>query len=309
MNLESTEVKVESAKPAANPARTGLACGITAYTMWGFFPIYFRWLAHVSPWTVLCHRVVWSVLFLSIVVTWRKEWAEVLPIVRKPRNLALLALGGVLIAINWLVFIYAVGSGQTLQSSLGYFINPLFSVALGMVFLQERLRRWQWVAVVVAICAVVNLAVRGARFPWIALSLAGSFGLYGLVRKKVNINSLHALLIETAVLFPVSALFLIVLPNGDFSGGTWGLLSILGVLTATPLLFFGAALRSLKLSTVGFLQYIGPTLQFAVAVLLFNEALDTTKLGSFVLCWIAIGIYVADSIWGQRTMGVADRPE
>jgi len=309
MNFETTDVSVQSAKQTANPARAGLACGIMAYTMWGFFPIYFRWLAHVSPWTVLCHRVVWSVLFLGIVVTWRKEWAEVLPIVRKPRNLALLALGGVLIAINWLVFIYAVGSGQTLQSSLGYFINPLFSVALGMVFLQERLRPWQWVAVVVAICAVVNLAVSGSRFPWIALSLAGSFGLYGLVRKKVNTNSLHALLIETAVLFPVSALFLIVLPNGDYSGSTWGLLSILGVLTATPLLFFGAALRRLKLSTIGFLQYIGPTLQFAVAVLLFNEALDSTKLGSFVLCWIAIGIYVGDSIWGHRTMGVADRPE
>jgi chloramphenicol-sensitive protein RarD len=221
----------------------------------------------------------------------------------------LLSAGGVLIAINWLVFIYAVGSGQTLQSSLGYFINPLFSIALGMVFLHERLRPLQWVAVVVAFCAVANLAVRGGEFPWIALSLAGSFGLYGLVRKKVNINSLHALLVETAVLFPVATLFLFALPDADLSTGTWGLLSILGILTATPLLFFGAALRRLQLSTLGFLQYIGPTLQFGVAVLLFNEALDTMKLGSFVLCWVAIGIYVADSLWGHRTMGVADRPE
>jgi chloramphenicol-sensitive protein RarD len=130
-----------------------------------------------------------------------------------------------------------------------------------------------------------------------------------LVRKKVNINSLHALLVETAVLFPVATLFLFALPDADLSTGTWGLLSILGILTATPLLFFGAALRRLQLSTLGFLQYIGPTLQFGVAVLLFNEALDTTKLGSFVLCWVAIGIYVADSLWGHRTMGVADRPE
>jgi chloramphenicol-sensitive protein RarD len=309
MKSQATEVSVQPPERAANPARAGLVCGVTAYTMWGFFPIYFRWLAHVSPWTVLCHRVVWSVVLLSLVVTWRREWSQVLPIVRSPRNLALLSVGGVLIAINWLVFIYAVGSGQTLQSSLGYFINPLFSVALGMFFLHERLRPWQWLAVIVAICAVVNLAVRGAGFPWIALSLAGSFGLYGLVRKKVDINSLHALLIETAVLFPVAALVLLVVPTATFSTSTWGLLSILGVLTATPLLFFGAALRRLKLSTIGFLQYIGPTLQFMVAVLLFNEALDTTKLGSFVLCWIAIGIYVADSIWGHRTMGVADRPE
>jgi chloramphenicol-sensitive protein RarD len=309
MKSQTNAIAATTVERVANPARAGLACGITAYTMWGFFPIYFRWLAHVSPWTVLCHRVVWSVVFLSLVVTWRKEWAQVLPIVRNPRSLGLLSVGGVLIAINWLVFIYAVGSGQTLQSSLGYFINPLFSIALGMVFLHERLRPLQWVAVVVAICAVANLAVRGGEFPWIALSLAGSFGLYGLVRKKVNINSLHALLVETAVLFPVATLFLFALPDADLSTGTWGLLSILGILTATPLLFFGAALRRLQLSTLGFLQYIGPTLQFGVAVLLFNEALDTTKLGSFVLCWVAIGIYVADSLWGHRTMGVADRPE
>jgi chloramphenicol-sensitive protein RarD len=309
MKSHTTEASAQLTKRTTNPARVGLVCGVTAYTMWGFFPIYFHWLAQVSPWTVLCHRVVWSVAFLSLVITWRKEWGEVLPIVRRQRDLGLLALGGVLIAINWLVFIYAVGSGQTLQSSLGYFINPLFSVALGMVFLQERLRPLQWVAVVVAISAVVNLAVVGAGFPWIALSLAGSFGLYGLVRKKVNTNSLHALLVETAVLFPAALLALCILPAGERSTLTWGLLSFLGVLTATPLLFFGAALRRLKLSTVGFLQYIGPTLQFAVAVLLFNEALDTGKMGSFVLCWVAIGIYVADSIWGHRTMGVADRPE
>ena len=309
MNSRTTEPAQLPAKNAANSARAGLFCGITAYTMWGFFPIYFHRLSHVSPWTVLCHRVVWSVMFLGLVVTWRKEWPQILPIVRKPRNLGLLALGGVLIAINWLVFIYAVGSGQTLASSLGYFINPLFSVALGMVFLRERLRPWQWVAVGVAVMAVANLAIRGAGFPWIALTLAASFGLYGLVRKKVDINSLHALLVETAVLLPVAAVALFVMPPSEFSRGTWGLLSVLGVLTATPLLFFGAALRRLKLSTVGFLQYIGPTLQFAIAVLLFNEALDTGKLGSFVLCWVGIAIYVADSIWGHRAMGLADRPE
>jgi chloramphenicol-sensitive protein RarD len=309
MKSETTEASVGSRARPANPVRAGLLCGITAYTMWGFFPIYFHWLSHVSPWTVLCHRVVWSVIFLGLVVTWRKEWPHILSIVRKPRNLGLLSLGGVLIAINWLVFIYAVGSGQTLASSLGYFINPLFSVALGMVFLSERLRPWQWVAVVVAIAAVVNLALRGAGFPWIALTLAGSFGLYGLVRKKVNVNSLHALLVETAVLFPVAVLTLFLAPATALSPGTCGLLLTLGVVTATPLLFFGAALRRLNLSTVGFLQYIGPTLQFAVAVLFLNETLDTTKLSSFVLCWLGIGIYVADSIWAHRTMGVDDRPE
>lgn len=287
----------------------GLLYGIAAYTMWGFFPIYFRFLAHVSPWTVLCHRIVWSVLFLGGVVTVRREWTRVVPVIRSPRDLALLALGGVLIAINWLVFIYAVGSGQTLQSSLGYFINPLFSMALGMIFLHERLRAWQWVAVGIALVAVVNLALLGGGFPWIALSLAASFGFYGLVRKKVDINSLHALLVETTVLLPVAVLALTLLPAQRFSGGTWGLMLMLGILTATPLLLFGAAVRQLRLSTLGFLQYIGPTLQFAVAVGLFREPLDKARLASFVLCWVAIAIYVVDSLHNHRAMGLADRPE
>jgi len=288
---------------------TGLLFGIAAYTMWGFFPIYFKFLSHVPPWRVLCHRILWSVGFLGVVITLRKEWPQVLPVIRNPRGMAFLAMGAVLIAMNWLVFIYAVGSGQTLQASLGYFINPLFSVALGMIFLHERLRPWQWIAVGVALVAVVNLAWLGAGFPWIALSLAGSFGLYGLVRKKVDLNSLHALLVETTILFPIAALVLAWAPAYSFTADTWGLISMLGILTATPLLCFGAALRRLSLSTIGFLQYIGPTLQFVVAVGLFGERLDLTKGLSFVLCWVAIAVYVADSIRSRRTMGLADRPE
>lgn len=277
--------------------------------MWGIFPLYFRALTHVSPWVILGHRILWSAVFLGMIVSFRREWPQVLPVVRQPRSLLLLALGGVLIAINWLVFVYAVVTGHVLESSLGYFINPLFSVALGMVFLRERLRPWQWAAVFIAGTAVANLAFRGERIPWIALSLAGSFGLYGLVRKKVNINSLHGLLIETIVLLPFALVGLAFVPPGRADPATLGLLSFLGVITATPLLLFGAAVRRLPLSTMGFLQYVGPTLQFLVAILVFREPLDRVKFISFALCWAGIAVYVADSLRAHVAQPVADRPE
>jgi len=289
--------------------RAGLGYGLAAYTMWGVFPIYFRALTHVSPWVILGHRILWSAVFLSVIVSIRREWPLLLRVVRQRRNLILLAAGGVLIAVNWLVFIHAVVTRQVLESSLGYFINPLFSVALGMVFLRERLRRWQWVAVVIAGVAVANLTFRGERIPWIALTLAVSFGLYGLVRKKVDINTLHGLLVETMVLLPVALLGLMSLPLSQPNPGTFGLLSFLGVITATPLLFFGAAVRRLPLSTIGFLQYVGPTLQFLVAILVFREPLDHAKLVSFGLCWVGIAVYVADSVRTHTAQPVADRPE
>jgi len=217
--------------------------------------------------------------------------------------------GAVLIALNWLLFIYAVATKQLLQASLGYFINPLLSVALGMIFLRERLRGWQWLAVFIALSAVFNLALRGVGFPWLAVSLAGSFGLYGLVRKSVDINSMHGLTIESALLFPIAAPMLLVWHPKPIPLPTIGLLSLSGVITAVPLLCFGAALRRLQLSTMGFLQYVGPTLQFLVAVCLFREPLDSARLGSFALCWLAIAVYVIDSLVNRRVTPVADEPE
>jgi len=289
--------------------RAGLGYGLAAYTMWGVFPLYFRTLTHVSPWVIIGHRILWSAIFLALLISIRREWSQVLPVVRQPRSLLLLTAGGVLIAVNWLVFVYAVVTGHVLEASLGYFINPLFSVALGMVFLRERLRSWQWVAVAIAAVAVANLTFRGERVPWIALSLAVSFGLYGLVRKKVNINSLHGLLVETTVLLPLAVIGLISFPLQQPTPTTLGLLSLLGVITAAPLLSFGAALRRLPLSTMGFLQYVGPTLQFLVAIFAFREPLDHTKLLSFGLCWAGIAVYVADSVRTHTTPPVADRPE
>lgn len=281
----------------ARTGRTGLVYGLSAYTLWGVFPLYFKALARVPPLTVLCHRVVWSALFLAVVITVRKEWPALGPVLRVRRQVALLIAGSVLIALNWLLFIYSVGSSQVLQASLGYFINPLLSIVLGLVFLREKLRRWQWVAVAVALLGILNLAFRSTGLPWLALSLAATFGFYGLVRKKLDMNSLHALLVETAVLVPVSVPLLAVLPHGESTPLTWSLLLLLGVVTAVPLLLFGAAVRRLSMSTIGFLQYVGPTLQFTMATVVLHEPLDRHKLGSFILCWIAIAIYLADSLW------------
>jgi chloramphenicol-sensitive protein RarD len=293
-----------------SPLRGGLAYGLTSYIMWGFIPLYFRAVSHVPPLIVLCHRVCWSVLFMSLIVSFRAEWKAIWPVVHNRRNLVLLSSGALLIAVNWLTFILAISTGHLLQASLGYFINPIFSIALGMLFLRERLHGWQWLAVFVAATAVVNLALRGSGFPWIAVSLAISFGLYGLVRKKVDINSLHGLTIESILLFPIAILALVLLPNEKMTPGTWGLLSLSGICTAVPLLFYGAALRRLSLSTLGFLQYVGPTLQFLVAIWLFHESLDPAKLASFLLCWLGIVIYIADSLlYRRRPQPVADEPE
>ena len=299
----------EASRAGGRSARAGLIYGFGAYSLWGVFPLYFHLLAEVPPWIVLCHRIAWSALFLGLVVSMRGEWDALGPILRSRRQVLLLAAGSGLIALNWLIFIYAVGSHQVLETSLGYFINPLLSVALGVVVLRERLRPWQWVAVVIAGVAVANLALRGAGFPWIAVSLACSFGFYGLVRKKVDVNSLHGLLVETALLFPLALVALAFVPARAVPAAALGILSLSGIITAVPLLMFGAALRRLRLSTVGFLQYISPTLTFVVALAVFHEPLDRVKLASFALCWLGIAIYTTDSVLSRQPQAVANEPE
>jgi chloramphenicol-sensitive protein RarD len=312
VNVKTAPALAVAPTPATSreqSSRTGLLCGLAAYTAWGFIPLYFRAVSEVSPFIVLCHRIFWSVLFLVVVISVRRQWPLIWPVLRNRRSMLLLSAGAILIAINWLVFIYSVASRHVLQSSLGYFINPLFSIFLGMIFLGERLRRFQWLAVLIAGTGVLNLALRSDRFLWIALALAASFGTYGLVRKKVDIDSLHGLLVETVVLLPV-ALGVLALPVAHrISGATLGVLSLSGVVTAIPLLFFGVALRKLKLSTMGFLQYVGPTLQFLVARVIFHEPLDQGKILSFGLCWLAIAVYAADSILTRQPQAIADEPE
>ncbi|HSU57533.1 MAG TPA: EamA family transporter RarD [Candidatus Dormibacteraeota bacterium] len=290
-------------------ARRGLFCALGAYVGWGFIPLYFRAVSEVPPFIVLCHRICWSVLFLVGVVTFKKEWSSIWKVVRDRRSMVFLSAGAALIASNWLLFIYAVTTHQLLQASLGYFINPLLSIALGMIFLKEKLRGWQWFAVALAALAVANLAVQGRGFPWLALSLALTFGFYGLVRKKVNIDSLRGLLVETAILLPMAVVVLALPSAPGVTGHMLGLLSLSGVFTAVPLLLFGVGVRELKLSTLGFLQYAGPTLQFLVALLIFREPLAPAKLGSFGLCWAAIAVYAADSIINRVPQPLVDEPD
>jgi chloramphenicol-sensitive protein RarD len=309
---ESARTPGEAARPTGRErakSHAGLLFALSAYAIWGFIPLYFHALSHVPPLVVLCHRVIWSAVFIAFIVSIRKEWRPVILVLTRRRNLLLLSAGAVFIALNWLIFIYAVVSRQLLQASLGYFINPLLSVALGMIFLRERLQRWQWLALFLAILAVANLALHSGGAAWISVSLAATFGSYGLVRKKLDINSLHGLLIESSLLLPLAVVLLALLPAPVQSPGTRGLLSLSGIITAVPLLCFGAAVRQLSLATMGFLQYLGPTLQFLVAVCLFAEPVDRAKLGSFVLCWLAIGVYVLDSILNRYPQEVADEPE
>jgi chloramphenicol-sensitive protein RarD len=282
--------------PPGRESSLGFVYGFGAHAIWGVVPLYFHAMAEIAPWVVLCHRVIWSVGCLALVIFAQRGWTALGLVLRERRNLILLSVSAILIGVNWLLFIYAISSGQALHASLGYFMNPLLSVALGRVFLGERLRPWQWVAVAIVLAAVVNLSMRESGFPWLAISLAVSFGFYGLVRKRVNVNSLHALMVESLILLAPAFVALAFFSNWNSWRPKAGLLSLAGVITATPLLMFGAAVRRLRLATMGFLQYVGPTLQFVMATFVFHEPLNRTKLLSFIICWSGIAVYVSEGI-------------
>jgi chloramphenicol-sensitive protein RarD len=304
---DASPVHAQAAAHAS--ARAGLAYALAAYLAWGFVPAYFKLLAHVSPLVVLCHRVVWSVLFLAVLIAVQRRGADVWACARRrPVILALLA-STVFIAINWYVFIWAVSNGRVLQASLGYYINPLVNVMLGMVFLRERLRRWQAAGLTLAAAGVVVMAAFQGQLPWVSLALAFSFGLYALVRKTAAVGPLVGLTIETTLLLPVALVVLAGPKLGWFvpraPAAAWGtrtylLLALAGLVTAIPLLWFAAAARRLRLSTMGVLQYVSPTCQFLLAVFAYGEAFRWWHGVSFGLIWGALAIYTADSIRAYR---------
>lgn len=287
-------------------SRHGLLLGIAAYGVWGLIPFYFRSLGDLPPSEVLAHRVLWSLLFLAVLLTLWRRWPQVAVGVRSRRVLAALAVSAALIGLNWFTYIYSVMSQQVLQASLGYFITPLVNVLLGMVFLGERLRPLQLLGVVLASLGVLNLALAGAGLPWISLTLAVSFAFYGLLRKTTAIDSTQGLFVETALLSPLAAGWLAWLIASGTAvaprdpAGSLPLLMAGGVVTTVPLLCFVAAARQLRMSTLGFLQYLSPTLQFLVAVLAFKEPFSRTQLASFACIWLAIALYSADSLWLLR---------
>jgi len=263
-------------------------------------------LSAVPPLQVVAHRIVWSVLFLWIIIALRGTWRDLRDAFRNTRALLLLTASALLIATNWLVFIIAVGHAQVIQSSLGYFMTPFISVLLGVIFLQERLRRIQLISLLLAAMGVVLLTLQYGRFPWVALVLALTFGSYGLFRKIVSVDSLTGLTVETLLLGPAALGYLIYLSLQGNSAvpsvglQTSSLLALAGVVTAVPLLLFASAARRLRLATIGFLQYITPTLHFLLAVLLYKEPFTKAHLTSFLFIWGGLCCYSYDAWRGMR---------
>lgn len=281
--------------------------GVVAYGLWGLFPLYFHLLDAVSPVEVVANRVVWSLVFLAILTTFTRSWLRTWRAARVGRNVGLLSIAAAFLALNWGVYVYSVVTNQVVEASLGYFINPLVSVALGVLVLRERLRRAQWVAVGIAVVAVGVLTVSYGRLPWISLVLAGSFATYGLLKKQVGIGSVESLTIETAALAPlalgVMVWFAVRGESGLTSGDPWlaVLLVLLGLVTALPLLAFGGAATRIPLSTLGLLQYITPVLQFLIGVVIFHEVMTTGRWIGFVLVWISLVVMSADGLRAKRS--------
>jgi chloramphenicol-sensitive protein RarD len=289
-----------TAKTAAEETRDGVICALLAYLMWGVLPVYFKLVGTVAPLEVLAHRVIWAVPFGAVIILARRQGTEVRRAMTSPRMLAFLTISAVMIALNWLIYIVAVQRGQIFQASLGYYINPLMYVVVGVVFLGERLRRFQLVAVVLAAIAVTILTFIGGEIPWIALSLAVLFTIYGVIRKRVAIGGMSGLFVETLVLLPLAMGYWVWLLNtgtSDFSSRDpflSFLLVLAGPITILPLLLFVLAARRLPFSLIGFLQFIAPTLQFLMG-LLYGEVLTMAHMLCFGLIWIAVAFFVLDA--------------
>lgn len=279
-------------------ARRGLYFGLAAYGLWGVLPIYFKALAEVPAVDIVAHRIIWSLPFLALLLTTMAGWREVREAMASRRTMALLLLTALLIAVNWLLYVYAVVSGHILAGSLGYYLNPLMNVLLGRVVLKERLSGLQWAAVAMAAAGISALAVGALGQLWISLGLAVSFATYGLLRKIAPVDSVAGLSVETALLFPLAAAWLAwgVAAGQPSFGSTTNealLLALAGIVSTTPLLLFTGAARRLRYSTLGMLQFIAPTLQFLIAVLMYGEAFTTAHAVAFGAIWLALGLYVA----------------
>ncbi|MCI0508865.1 chloramphenicol-sensitive protein RarD [Chromohalobacter marismortui] len=292
---------------ADTDAVKGVTFGVTAYTLWGCFPLFFALFDGVPAWEILTHRILWACLFLVLVVTALGRWRPIRTALRAPRLLARVLGCALLIGFNWGIYIYAVESHHVLQASLGYFMTPLVNVALGMLILRERMSRLQSAAVAIAIVAIGVQLVGLGGLPWISICLALSFGTYGLLRKQVSLDGLSGLFVETLILLPLGLLAVAWFEMAGIShfGGNvhnTALLIASGALTALPLLAFAGAARRLRLSTVGFLMYINPTLQFLIALVIFREPLGTLQLMTFILIWLGLALY-SFSAWQERHAG------
>lgn len=286
--------------------RRGFLLGAAAYGMWGLFPLYWPLLDPAGAVEILAHRIVWSLLVMAALVLVLRRGRRLRWLLSSPRRLTLLTIASVVIGLNWGMFIWGVNNERVVEVSLGYFINPLVTVLIGVVVLKERLRTPQWVALGIAAVAVIGLTVEYGRLPWVAIVLAFSFGTYGLMKKKADSGAVESLTFETAVLTPVALGYLawLTLQGGSHAGSEGALhLALLagtGVVTAIPLICFGAAATRISLTTIGLLQYMTPSLQFAIGVFLYGEPMPPTRLAGFLLVWVALAVFTVDAVRNRR---------
>jgi chloramphenicol-sensitive protein RarD len=301
-------------EPSALRSRRGFAYALAAYGAWGVFPLYFKAIRAVDAPEILAHRVAWSAVFLAALVTVQRRWKEYARAFGSLRSVGIYALSTAFVTINWLLYIWAVVTGHVLDASLGYFMNPLVNVILGAIFLRETLRPRQAMAVALAALGVILLVLRVGRVPWLSLSLAFSFGSYGLVRKKAAIDPVVGLLVETSLIAPLAA-GLIGWRAWQGTGGlgrdtmTTVLLLFAGVITAIPLIWFAHGVRNLRLATMGLIQFVTPTMQFLCAVALFREPFSTAHAIAFACIWGSLAIYTSDALFGAGAAGGASRSE
>jgi len=293
----------------------GLINGFFAYVIWGAVILYWPYLAPAQPLEILAHRILWSLLFVAAILIYQKRIVSLRVVLRNSRQIKLLTMASLLIGFNWGLFIWASMNGHVLDSSLGYYITPLLNVALGVFFFKEKLRKMQWIAIGIAAFAVLFITLAMGVFPWVALSLSISFALYGYVKKLANVEALESLMVETLILAPVALGYLIWL---QFNGGNtflaYGLdhtlwMASAGIVTAVPLLAFGVAIVRLPLTTLGMLQYIGPTIQFFVGIWLTQEAMPQVRFIGFAITWVALVILTIDALGNRRNVSKSFVPD
>jgi chloramphenicol-sensitive protein RarD len=275
---------------------------LAAYLFWGFAPVYFVWVSFAHPLEVLAHRIVWSLPLLAVLITLARQWPALRALT--PRQLSTLVLCSVLLSINWLTFVYAVQSGRIAETALGYFINPLVSIVLGWMFLRERLRRWQWVAAGIAAAGVGGELLLHNELPWLGLLLAGSFGVYGLLRRQLAIPSSVGLGVEASIVAPLAVTYLIYAAwanqHADRSLEQLLMLGLGGAVTVTPLVWFAAAAIRLPLATLGFFQYIAPSLSLLLAIFVYAEPVSTARWGTFILIWSGLIVFSVEGLVHHR---------
>lgn len=287
----------------AQHTRQGIFFALGAYFIWGIAPAYFKLLQQVAPGEIMTHRVIWSFFFMLSLVSLSRNWAKVKLILQQPKKVLMLAVSATVICANWLIFIWAVNNQHILEASLGYFINPLLNVVVGMVFLKERFRRLQWLAVALAACGVLIQLWKFGSVPIIAIGLAVTFSAYGLIRKKIGVDAQTGMLVETSWLLPVAAIYLFGIADSSTSHLSQNpltlnlLLVAAGIVTTIPLMLFTAACSRLRLSTVGFFQYLGPTLMFLLAVVFYGEQMTPDKVVTFSFIWAALALFILDAVW------------